>query len=395
MNLTKKKILYPGATIGIIGAGQLGKMLAQSAQAMGYQVATYDPNPKACAFPVSDWHQVGSFDDREALLTFANQVDVLTYEFENVNGELLKALDRDHYLPQGVQLLLTSQDRLSEKDWLNAIGLKTAPYQSVETMEDLLSALEALGYPAILKTRRMGYDGKGQIRLTQEADLTKKADQLKELLTHPCILEGYVPFEREASVMVNGDLEGNYQCFPVTINRHHQGILAVSETVDPDSTIAKAVEHVGEKIAQAAHLVGLCGVECFLLGEEVYVNELAPRPHNSGHLTIEACNFSQFDAHILAITGRPLPPLRLLSPAIMVNLLGENLPSAKEWQLTEANGYFHLYKKGEAKAKRKMGHVTFLAESFDTAHSLADRFDELKTLVEEGNSSSAAEMEKL
>lgn len=378
MILSDKKILNPGATIGIIGAGQLGKMLAQSAQAMGYLVATYDPNPNACAFAVSDWHCTGSFDDEKALLDFANKVDVLTYEFENVNGELLNKLNRHHYLPQGVDLLLTSQDRLKEKAWLNEIGLETAPYRPVNSKEDLLTALEELGYPAILKTTRMGYDGKGQIRLSDPKDLEVEANHLSQILASPCILEGFVAFDLEASIMVNGDLEGNYQCFPVTINRHYQGILAVSETVNPSSLLAQKVAEVGLKVAKEAGLVGLCGVECFVCGDKVYVNELAPRPHNSGHLTIEACNFSQFDAHILAITGRPLARIRLLSPAIMVNLLGENLNQALKWQMTDPDGFYHLYKKGEAKAKRKMGHVTYLTKTFDEANYLAGQFEVLK-----------------
>lgn len=360
------KKIYPNQTIGILGGGQLGKMLGQAAQKMGYRVAMYDEGETACGFGVSHLTKTGSFNDKEKVMDFAHYVDVLTYEFENINGEILSDLHVNTHLPQNTDFLLTTQNRLSEKKWLGENGIPCAAYAEVNNMEELKAALASIGYPAILKRTRFGYDGKGQFRINTEADLNNTAD-VASMLEAECVLEAFYPFDYEASIVVARDVFGTVECFPLVVNQHVNGILFTSLT---SAKIPEAVQsemtRIAEKIAHSSQLVGVCGIEFFVSGNgEVVVNELAPRPHNTGHYTIEGTNISQFDQHILAITGRPLVPIRLLTPTLMVNILGQHMAEIPELMDHFPKAIIHLYDKGEPRRQRKMGHFTLMDESVE------------------------------
>ncbi|MGP6147278.1 5-(carboxyamino)imidazole ribonucleotide synthase [Jeotgalibaca sp. A122] len=373
------KTIYPNQTIGILGGGQLGKMLGQSAQKMGYRVGMYDEGKTACGFGVSHYTQVGSFNDQEKVMDFARSVDVLTYEFENINGEILTKLNDSTYLPQNTDFLLTTQNRLNEKKWLGENGIPCAAYMAVNTREDLIAALEKTGYPAILKRTRFGYDGKGQFKINNSSDLENLAE-LSKILEAECVLEAFYPFEYETSVVVARDVFGTVACFPPVVNQHVAGILFTSVT---SSTIPEAVQNkmiaIAEKIAHSSELIGVCGIEFFVSGDgEVVVNELAPRPHNTGHYTIEGTNVSQFDQHILAITGRPIIPVRLLTPTLMVNILGQHIAEIPELIKHFPEAIIHLYDKGEPRHQRKMGHFILMDEAVEKLERLVESDSLLK-----------------
>lgn len=345
-------VLLPGATIGIIGAGQLGKMLAQSAQKMGYRVAMYDPNPQSCGFAVANSYTVADFSDHDQLLAFVQSVDVVTYEFENIDGALLDRLAANSYLPQGTHLLLTAQDRLKEKNWLNAIGVPTVSFRGIYSKEDL--SREDRG---LLKTTRWGYDGKGQFLLDGQADW----DAIEaSLAKQPLILEAFCEFAYEVSVIVARDLQGTVKVFPPSVNEHIHGVLCTSlVTGDFDAAVLAKIVDQATVIAEAGHLVGVCGIEFFVTQDgDIVANELAPRPHNSGHYSMEGCNVSQFDQHILAITGRPIRDIYLWEDSLMVNILGQHMPQIEAVIEAFPEAMVHVYDKGEAKEQRKMGHFT-------------------------------------
>lgn len=358
------RTIYPGQSIGILGGGQLGKMLGQSAQKMGYRIAMYDEGEKACGFGVSHFTKIGSFNDKQSVLDFARSVDVLTYEFENINGEIVQELNGSVYFPQGADFLLTIQNRLAEKSWLNQQEISSVDYVAVSNMADLKAALEVVGYPAVLKTTRFGYDGKGQCFISQPCELTDNSD-LADLLQSECILEAYCSFDYEASIIVSRDVFGTVECFPPVVNTHLEGILATSFTPPHfPALIAAEMKAIAEKIAQVSDLIGVCGIEFFVTAEgKILVNELAPRPHNTGHYTIEGCNVSQFDQHILAITGRPLIPVQLLAPTLMINILGQHIEKLPALMEHFPQAVIHLYDKGEPKRQRKMGHFTLIGDS--------------------------------
>lgn len=366
------KTLLPTATIGIIGAGQLGKMLAQSAQKMGYRVAMFDPNPTSCGFAVADWHTVADFNDETALLDFARKVDVLTYEFENINADLLGKLHAETHLPQGTKLLLTSQDRIKEKTWLRSLNVPTVDFAEVQAVADVENFAKLHGYPLILKIARFGYDGKGQLKIDNADELAVQQQDVEALLQQPCIAEAFCPFEREVSVMVARDQFGNVDFFPVSQNEHCKGILFTSTA--PAALSAEQVANVQDyarNIAENGELVGVCGIEFFVRQDGgLVVNELAPRPHNSGHYTLEACNCSQYDQHILAVSGRKLLPIYQHRPALMVNLLGQHIADLPDLFNRFPQAMFHLYNKGEAKRQRKMGHFTLLGTEEEKAEWL-------------------------
>nr|WP_277631114.1 5-(carboxyamino)imidazole ribonucleotide synthase [Atopococcus tabaci] len=368
------KTIYPSQTIGILGAGQLGKMLGQSAQKMGYRVAMYDKGTEACGFGVSHFSKIGSFDDKDNVMEFARSVDVLTYEFENINGEILQELNTHTRLPQGASFLLTTQHRVQEKTWLNEQGIPTTRFSAVGNKDELKTALDRFGFPAVLKTTRFGYDGKGQLRLNTPTDLEEKAEEVADLLQAECILEAFCSFEYEASIVVARDAHGTVTCFPPAVNHHRAGILSASLTPGCLSqTVMERMQTAAEKVAEAAELIGVCGIEFFVTAEEdVLVNELAPRPHNTGHYTIEGCNVSQFDQHILAVAGRPLMPVRLLTPTLMVNILGQHMDHVPELMRRFPDAVVHLYDKGEPKHQRKMGHFTLTDPSAERLEQLLE-----------------------
>lgn len=356
-NLTK--IILPGATVGIVGGGQLGQMMALAAKEMGFRVGVLDPTPDCPCGQVADWQIIAAYQDEAALSQLAEKSDVLTFEFENVHVATLDRVASGTYFPQGTHLLAISQNRLKEKSFLQSLGLPVAPFVPLENIRDLRQAVAKLGYPCVLKTTTDGYDGKGQVVFTAEVDEALAAP----LLAHgACVLEAWVPFVKELSIMVAGNEAGELSFFPVVENDHRHNILHATLVPAAISThLSNEVQALAKKIATAVKLVGTLAVEIFLTPDgELFVNELAPRPHNSGHYSIEACTISQFTAHLRGICNWPLPPVRLLSPAVMVNILGEHLaksygeiPRQRAWN-------FHLYGKALAKTGRKMGHITIL-----------------------------------
>lgn len=354
------KPILPPATIGIVGGGQLGRMLAQAAKAMGYTVGVLDPTPHAPAGQVADFQLQADYDDHAALDALARRADVLTYEFENVDLAALQEASKQAALPQGTALLAITRDRVKEKTFLRDHGVPTAEFAAVPDPAALIPAIHVVGVPAILKTTTGGYDGHGQQDINSDLDLPAAQALAAK---GPCILEARVPFDRELSLMVTRDGRDRVRCFPVVENRHKDHILHV--TIAPAPDLAKAeqyqIDALATKIATALDLRGVLGIELFAGKSGVLVNELAPRPHNSGHYTIEACNFSQFQAHILSICGLPIPQVRLQECAVMRNLLGADLECAKAAWPQHPEWHLHDYGKAEARPGRKMGHLTVLA----------------------------------
>lgn len=351
--------LAPNATIGIVGGGQLGRMSALAAARLGYRCHILTDEPDSPAAQVAAGATIGSYDDAEVLRAFAARVDVVTFEFENVSAVGLDLLASLRPVRPAPAVLRLSQDRAAEKTFVNAAGIATAPWRLVETLDDLREAAAALGLPAILKTTRLGYDGKGQLRLDPGCDLPAA---FAELAPKPLILEGFVDFAREVSVVVARGLDGTSAAFDVAENRHRHHILdlTLAPARIPAETAAQA-RKIAETIAQAIDLVGLLAVEMFIGARgDVLVNEIAPRPHNSGHWTIDACPASQFELHIRAVAGLPLPPATRHSDAVMKNLVGPAETALWPAILATPGLIPHLYGKAEARPGRKMGHVTRL-----------------------------------
>lgn len=359
-------MIKPGSTIGIIGGGQLGRMMALSAKERGYRIAVLDPTPDCPTAQVADWHIEAAYDDLDALKELAERSDVLTYEFENVDADTIEHVqaESDTAIPQGTSLLLITQNRLSEKEFLEKAGIPIASYAKIETGADLHQALKTLGFPAVLKTIRGGYDGKGQVVLTNDSDRTE-AESLLENGT--CVLEKWVSFDKEISIMVARNESGDIVTLPVSENIHRDNILlkSIVPARVSEATLLEA-RNIAETIAEKMSLVGVLGVELFLTESgKIYANELAPRPHNSGHYSIEACSASQFDLHIRAICGYPLPKVTLLKSAVMVNILGEHYEKALDLNVYQPSWHVHDYSKQGVKVGRKMGHVTILTDSIE------------------------------
>ncbi|WP_428910655.1 5-(carboxyamino)imidazole ribonucleotide synthase [Niallia sp. Krafla_26] len=359
------RVILPGETIGIIGGGQLGRMMALAAKAQGYRIAVLDPTEDCPCAQVADISITGPYSDIHSLQKLAEVSDVITYEFENIDANGLRWLSENAYVPQGVKLLEVTQNRVTEKQAIVDAGVEVAPYVVVENEKDIEEGLNKLGYPAVLKTARGGYDGKGQFVITQQDEIKEAA---KLLQSGTCVVEKWVPYENEISVIVCRNAKGETAIFPVGENIHRDNIL--HETIVPARISDKAKEsavEIAKKLAQHNQLVGILAVEMFLTKEGIFVNELAPRPHNSGHYSIEACETSQFEQHIRSVCNLPLGSTELLKPVVMVNVLGEhmkkiieNVPVKKDWKI-------HLYGKKEAKEKRKMGHVTLLRSTVEEA----------------------------
>ncbi len=357
--------LAPGDTIGILGGGQLGRMLAMAAARLGLKTHIFAPEADSPAFDVSATQTRAAYEDEAALKAFAAAVDVVTYEFENVpaaTAELLAAL---RPVRPGPAALAASQDRLTEKDFLTGLGIETAPYLPVEDGGALVRAIGKLGRPAILKTRRFGYDGKGQVMIREGSDLGAIFRSLGGALA---ILEGVVPFIKEVSVIAARGLDGQFVAYDVTENVHANHILSVSRApAKIDAEAAEAAIATAQKIADALDYVGVLGVEVFVTEEQdadgrpsqkIRVNEIAPRVHNSGHWTLDGAICSQFEQHIRAVAGWPLGSARRHGAAVeMRNLIGEEANSYAEI-LREPGACLHLYGKAEARPGRKMGHVT-------------------------------------
>lgn len=362
--ISLSELIEQGKTIGIIGGGQLGQMLTFAAKQAGMRVVILDPNPDCSAAQAADSSIVAEYSDKKAIEELARRSDVLTYEFENVDLEALEDVSDKVLIPQGTELLRITKDRLREKTFLKEHGLQVAPFAAVSCREDLVSAIEEIGYPSVLKTCEGGYDGKSQLVLHTREDL-KNADELLE--QGRCILEGWVEFSMECSVMVARNMDGAISVFPVSENIHRNQIL--HESIVParmSEELQSNAKKMAEKIADSLNLCGILGVEMFVGSDgRLYVNELAPRPHNSGHYSIEACNFSQFAVHNRAICNWPMPKIDLLSPVVMVNILGQHVDGCRKLVLKKPQWHFHDYGKGEIRIDRKMGHVTILTDDIE------------------------------
>lgn len=355
--------LMPGATIGIVGGGQLGRMMALSARYMGFRVGVLDPTEDCPAAQVADFQVRASYDDTQAIRELAERSDVLTYEFENVNADALDEVRGLVAVPQGTDLLRVTQDRINEKRFINDHGIATAPWRAVDGFDGLVAALEEIGYPAVLKTARGGYDGHGQSVLRDRSDLEAVRARYGSEPMPSCILEGFVDFDFEASILVSGNGR-DFVTFPIVRNEHRGNILHL--TIAPAQVageVARQAHELALRLARGFALSGTLAIELFVTRDgRVVVNELAPRPHNSGHYTIEACSIDQFDAHVRGIAGWPLSEPRLLSPAVMVNVLGQHVASTRALIGTHPEWHVHDYGKAEVKRDRKMGHITVLGE---------------------------------
>lgn len=371
------KTIKPQQTIGILGGGQLGRMMALSAREMGLRVVVLEPAEDSPCGQVADHQIAAGYEDREGIQNLAAISDVVTYEFENIDAVSANWLEENAYLPQGSRLLSVTQHRLKEKETLVKSGVPVAPYMPVSNEEMLQEALQHLGYPSVLKTCRGGYDGKGQVVIRQERDIEKAASLLEK--ETDCVLEAWVEFEKEISVILTRSVSGEVKSFPIAENIHRDNIL--HKTIAPARITTKTAEQaklLAGSIATELELVGTLAVEMFVAKDgSLYVNELAPRPHNSGHYTIEACETSQFDQHVRAVCNWPLGNTDLIKPAVMINLLGEHHETVLReiGKLGEAK--LHLYGKKEAKAKRKMGHITVLGDTIEEALEKAEKVSEV------------------
>lgn len=356
--------ILPGAVIGIIGGGQLGRMMGLAAKEAGFRIAVLDPTEDSPCGQIADVQIVAPYNDEVALRRLAEVSDVITYEFENIDYEGLRTLMEHAHIPQGAELIRITQDRIVEKREIRASGAPVAPYVEAETYEQLEQRIEEIGFPCIVKTTFGGYDGKGQVKVDDRASL----EDARPLFEHSaCIAEAFVPFEKEVSVIIQRNAKGETACLPMAENIHVNHIL--HESIVPARTtteVKQKAEKAAKQIADHLELVGTLAVEMFVLKTgEIVINELAPRPHNSGHYSIEACNVSQFAQHIRAICNWSLREPKLLSPVIMVNVLGQHVAPLIERIDTYPEWSIHLYGKEEAKHDRKMGHVTILTDDIE------------------------------
>jgi len=350
--------LEPGATIGILGSGQLARMLALAAARLGFKCHIFAPDRDSPAFDVVRESTRADYHDEPALARFAEHVDVVTYEFENIPAETAALLASLVPVLPDPKVLATTQDRIAEKDFIAALGIGTAAYAAVATAAELAAALERIGRPAVLKTRRFGYDGKGQTTIAKDGAV---ATAWQNVGGQPSILEAFVPFAREVSVVAARAADGTVECFDVTENEHRDHILKVSRVpaAVPEATALEA-RRIAETIAHRFGYVGVLAVEIFVLVDgALLVNEIAPRVHNSGHWTLDGATVSQFEQHIRAVAGWPLAKPIRKGRVEMINLIGREVDDYRKW-LTVPGAAVHLYGKTAVRPGRKMGHVTRL-----------------------------------
>jgi 5-(carboxyamino)imidazole ribonucleotide synthase len=373
-------MLEPGGTIGILGGGQLGRMTTMAARSMGYRVVVFEPTANSPAGQIADRQITASYDDRQAVADFADAVDVVTLEFENLPAAVVERLAERLPTRPGAAALRVCQNRLEERAFLQRIGVPTGRYAPILDQETLVAAQGALTFPCLLKTATLGYDSKGQCRVETAAELPAAHAALGGV---PCILEELLRFEREISVVAARDVLGNTATYEPAENVHVHGILDTScvPAAIPKER-ATAARGLAATIAGALDLVGVMAVEFFLMPEgTLLVNELAPRPHNSGHWSIEACKTSQFEQQVRAVVGAPLGPTDLLAPAATANLLGDLWrKGTPRWDrvLAMPDLKVHLYGKDGARPGRKIGHLTALA---DTAEAARERVKAARALL--------------
>ncbi|MFB1083199.1 5-(carboxyamino)imidazole ribonucleotide synthase [Jeotgalibacillus sp. JSM ZJ347] len=358
-------MILPPAVIGIIGGGQLGRMMALAAKEAGFKIAVLDPAENCPCAQVADYTIQTAYDDEKGLAELAELSDIITYEFENIDYESLKHLAKKAHVPQGAELIRITQNRQFEKETLTKADVPTASYKIIENEQQLYDMIGTFVFPMLLKTITGGYDGKGQVKLESEKDIEEAAQLIKNNGT--CILEAFVDFDCEISVIIHRNEKGETVTQPIAENIHEHQILHTSIVPARISDDVKAdAIRLAEQVADQLKLVGTLAVEMFVgKNGELYVNELAPRPHNSGHYSIEASSSSQFHQHIRSIANWPLALSNLLKPAVMVNLLGQHVEPALNSIAHYPHWSLHLYGKDEAKTNRKMGHITILTDDIE------------------------------
>ncbi|HEX5962227.1 MAG TPA: 5-(carboxyamino)imidazole ribonucleotide synthase [Gemmatimonadales bacterium] len=366
-------MILPGATVGVVGGGQLGRMFTLQARTMGYRVVVLDPDAQSPAGAVADQHIRAAYDDERALSALSAACAAVTTEFENVPASTLETLARSALVRPPVSAVAITQDRIAEKNFLQSHGFATAPFRPVRDRRELLEVLGSVPFPGLLKTSRLGYDGKGQATVESEAEVVLAFDRFGGV---PCILEARLELQCELSVIVARGADGDVATFPVAENRHREGILETSVVPARISeTLSSEASEMATKVAEAMAYVGVLGVELFLVEDgRLMVNEMAPRPHNSGHYTMDACSADQFEQQLRTLCGLPLAQPWLLSPVAMVNLLGDLWSEGEpRWEeaLKRPGVRLHLYGKAEARPGRKMGHLNCLATDPDRALATA------------------------
>jgi 5-(carboxyamino)imidazole ribonucleotide synthase len=366
-------VILPGATVGVLGGGQLGRMFTLQARTMGYRVVVLDPDPHSPAGAVADRQIRAAYDDERALAELSASCAAITTEFENVPAAALECLARSALVRPPVEAVATAQDRIAEKTFFQSQGLATAAFRPVRGQRDLQSALAEIALPALLKTSRLGYDGKGQAAVTNQDEAMRAFERFGEV---PCVLEERIDLDCELSVILARGADGDTATFPVAENRHRDGILETSVVPARISDrMALEARDLATAVAEAMRYVGVLGVELFVArGGRLLVNEMAPRPHNSGHYTMDACSADQFEQQLRTLCGLPLAHPWLLSPVAMVNLLGDLWSEGEpRWEeaLRRPGVRLHLYGKAEPRPGRKMGHLNCLASDPDRALAIA------------------------
>lgn len=368
------KVLYPGATIGVFGGGQLARMLALEARRMGYRIIVVDPDPTCPAAQVSDGVVVGAMDDVEAAETLARQCDVVTLDNEHIPVEVLERAARFTPVRPSPAVLGVVQDRLAQRRFLERHDTAQVRYAAVDDLESLRAAAATVGLPGVLKTRRFGYDGKGQVRIDRVEDIPSAWEAIGQA---PAVLESFAPFDKEISVLLSRNLQGNIAFHPVAENVHRNHILwttRVPARISPQ--VVTNAQQIGRHIAEAFDYVGMLAIELFLMRDgSLLVNEIAPRTHNSGHFSLGACETSQFEQHVRAICGLALGDGSLLRPAVMLNILGDlwrNGAPSFAAVLSQPNAHLHLYGKRQAYPGRKMGHILVSDDDAERTYAIAE-----------------------
>ncbi len=358
MNLDKP--LLPGQVIGIIGGGHLAKMMRLSAREMGFRVGVLDPQIDCPAAQVADWQLLGAYNDPEALEKLAKRAQVITYEFEHADVDALTAIQHLANIPQGTDILAITQDRLMEKSFLEDNNIVIAPYATIVSPTDIQEAIDGIGYPCILKNTR----GEGRYVLHSTSDLAPSMNLLRE---GTCVLEAWIPYEKELSVLISGNGRGEFATFPVveTIKKERK----LHETIAPaqiDEEVSGELQRIAKVIAKAVGLVGTLSIEMFYTETGgIYVNKILPRPEDAGNFSIDACSFSQYDTHIRGLCNWQMPTIQLLSEAVTVNVLGNEAYETMDIINEHPDWHFHYYGHSEAKAQRAMGHITILTKEID------------------------------
>jgi 5-(carboxyamino)imidazole ribonucleotide synthase len=379
----KAVVIETGSVLGVLGGGQLGAMFTMAARRLGYHVAVWDPDPEAPAHGVATHSFPLPFNDRHVLARFADLVGVVTYEWENIPAEVCRALEQRKPVRPSSAVLSKIQDRLEQKEFLVANGFPVAPFAGLTVPDQLATAVQQVGYPALCKTSTAGYDGKGQWKMLQKSDVQDVERALSESVRPGMrwIVESVVPFERELSILMVRGVDGQSRIYPLVENEHEEGILRTTKVPAPGSSaVAQQAAALARAVVDRLDGVGVFCLELFQVPSgELLINEIAPRPHNSGHYTLDACSVSQFEQQVRATCGMPLGEARLLSPAVMVNLIGHDAETIMKGIGSQAllaipGAVLHLYGKRAIRPRRKMGHVTFLGETLSFALDHAKQF---------------------